>query len=158
VERAGQSSDPSRERDLLVRALHLVRGPVVGGIIHGTYVWLPRTDVERRSEELIVEAADRLSKICVAEGDQVAVERAAAAGLRAAPTAQHLWRHILRAEHTLGGPNRMVAAVEHLRFVLTTSGVDLEPETQALIQHLSGETPPTGVTSVTDSPSNRSAN
>ncbi|HST82135.1 MAG TPA: BTAD domain-containing putative transcriptional regulator [Kineosporiaceae bacterium] len=136
VERAGQASDPSRERDLLIRALHLVRGPVVGGIIHGTYVWLPRTDLERRAEELIVGAADRLSQICLSEGDQVAVERAAAAGLRAAPTAQHLWRHILRAEHALGGPTRMVAATEHLRFVLTTSGVDLEPQTQALIEHL----------------------
>ena len=138
VERAGQSADRSRERDLLIRALHLVRGPVVGGIIHGTYVWLPRTDLERRAEELIVEAAERLSQICLTEGDQVAVERAAAAGLRAAPTAQHLWRHILRAEHALGGPTRMASAIDHLRFVLTTSGVDLEPETQALIEHLSG--------------------
>lgn len=142
IERAGKSSDPSRERDLLIRALHLVRGPVVGGIIHGTYVWLPRTDLERRSEELIIEAADRLSQICLSEGDQVAVERAAAAGLRAAPTAQLLWRHILRAEHALGGPARMTAATEHLRFVLSTSGVDLEPETQALIEHLAGPSSP----------------
>jgi hypothetical protein len=136
--RASQSHDPSRERDLLVRALHLVRGPVIGGITHGTYTWLPRTDLEHRSEELIVEAADRLSAICLAEGDQVAVGRAAGAGLLAAPAAQHLWRHILRAEHALGGNARLAAAVEHMRFALTTSGVDLEPETQALIDHLAG--------------------
>jgi len=155
IERAGQAADPSRERDLLIRALHLVRGPVVGGIIHGTYVWLPRTDLERRAEELIVDAAERLSQICLTEGDQVAVERAAAAGLRAAPTAQHLWRHILRAEHALGGPTRMAAATDHLRFVLTTSGVDLEPETQALIQHLSGA--PTSHPSTASDPSNQPA-
>jgi hypothetical protein len=137
IGRAGQSPDPSRERDLLVRALHLVRGPVVGGITHGTYTWLPRTDLERQAEELIVQAADRLSLICAEEGDQVAVEQAAAAGLRAVPEAQHLWRHIIRAEHALGGPARLARVTEHLRFALTTSGVDLEPETQALIDHLS---------------------
>jgi hypothetical protein len=136
VTRAGQAPDPSRERDLLVRALHLVRGPVVGGITHGTYTWLPRTDLERQAEELIIDAADRLSQICLEEGDQVAVEQAAAAGLRAVPAAQHLWRHVLRAEHALGGPVRLARATEHLRFVLATSGVVMEPETQALIEHL----------------------
>jgi nucleoid-associated protein YgaU len=137
VNRADQSPEPSRERDLLVRALHLVRGPVVGGITHGTYTWLPRTDLERQAEELIVQAADRLSRICAEQGDLVAVEQAAAAGLRAVPEAQHLWRHIIRAEHALGGPTRLARVIEHLHFALTTSGVDLEPETQALIEHLS---------------------
>jgi len=142
VSRAGQSVDQARERDLLVRALHLVRGPVAGGITHGTYTWLPRTDLERQSEKLIVDAADRLSEICRSEGDHVAVERAATIGLVASPTAQHLWRHILRAEHALGGPARLAAATEHLRFTLTTTGIDMEPETQALIEHLSGVSAP----------------
>jgi hypothetical protein len=31
----------------------------------------------------------------------------------------------------------MARAVEHLRFALATSGVEVEPETQALIDHLS---------------------
>ncbi len=137
VGRAQASGDRSRERDLLIRALHLVRGPVVGGISHGTYTWLPRTDIERQAETLIVDAADRLSQICADEGDQVAVEQAAAAGLRAVPEAQHLWRHIIRAEHTLGGPARLARVVEHLQFALATSGVDVDPETQALVEHLS---------------------
>jgi hypothetical protein len=137
VGRAGQSPDPSRERDLLVRALHLVRGPVVGGITHGTYTWLPRTDLEQLAEEEISVAADRLSTICAGQGDQVAASEAATAGLRAVPTAQHLWRHVLRAEHALGGPARLARVVEHLRFALATSGVDVEPETEALIDHLS---------------------
>jgi hypothetical protein len=144
VNRSHRAHDPSRERDLLIRALHLVRGPVVGGITHGTYTWLPRTDLERLAETLIVDAADRLSQICADEGDQVAVEQAAAAGLRAVPEAQHLWRHIIRAEHTLGGPARLARVTEHLRFALATSGVDLEPETQALIEHLSSVGAATG--------------
>jgi hypothetical protein len=137
VSRAGQVPDPSRERDLLVRALHLVRGPVVAGITHGRYTWLPRTDLEQQASELIARAADRLSTICAGEGDRPAVTEASAAGLRAVPSDQNLWRHILRAEHALGGPARMARAVEHLRFALATSGVDVEPETQALIDHLS---------------------
>jgi hypothetical protein len=142
IARADTSTDQARERDLLVRGLHLVRGPLAGGITHGTYTWLPRTDLERLSEKLIVDAADRLSEICFSEGDSVAVERASAIGLVASPTAQHLWRHILRAEHALGGPPRLATATEHLRFTLTTTGTDLEPETQALIEHLTGVSAP----------------
>ena len=147
LSRAQQAPELSRERDLLVRALHLVRGPVAGGITHGTYTWLPRTDLERQAEELIVDAADRLSQICAAEGDMVAVEQASAAGLRAVPEAQHLWRHIIRAEHALGGPGRLTRVTEHLQFALATSGVDLEPETQALIEHLSSMSATTGSSS-----------
>jgi hypothetical protein len=142
--RAQETTDHSRERDLLVRALHLVRGPLVGGITHGSYTWLPRTGLERQSEELIVETADRLCQICVQDGDQVAVEQAATAGLRAVPDAQHLWRYIIRAEHALGGPARLARVTEHVQFVLSTSGVDVEPETQALIEHLSGLSASTG--------------
>jgi hypothetical protein len=146
LRRAEQTVDRARERDLLVRALHLVRGPVVGGISHGTYTWLPRTGLEREAEGLIVEAADRLSQICAEDGDQVAVEQAATAGLRAVPDAQHLWRYIIRAEHALGGPARLSRVIEHVHFVLSSSGVEVEPETQALIEHLSGASAPTSTT------------
>jgi hypothetical protein len=137
--RADAARDRSRTRDLLVRALHLVRGPLIGGISHGSYTWLPRTGLERQSEDLIVETADELCQICSEDGDPVAIEQAATAGLRAAPDAQHLWRYIIRAEHALGGPPRLARVTEHVNFVLSNSGVDVEPETQALIDHLSGQ-------------------
>nr|WP_269809853.1 BTAD domain-containing putative transcriptional regulator [Kineosporia rhizophila] len=138
ADRAGQAGDQTRERDLLIRALHLVRGPLVGGIAHGTYTWLPRTGVERQAEHLILDAAGRLCRITSEEGDHLAVEQAATAGLRAVPHAQNLWRHIIRAEYALGGPGRLHDVADHVRFVLASSGVDIEPETATLIEHLAG--------------------
>jgi nucleoid-associated protein YgaU len=136
VSRADQTKERTRERDLLVRALHLIRGPLVGGIAHGTYTWLPRTGVERQAEHLILDAASRLCRIASEDGDQLAVEQAATAGLRAVPHAQHLWRYIIRAEYALGGPGRLNDVADHVRFVLASSGVDIEPETATLIDHL----------------------
>jgi hypothetical protein len=136
LDRASQASAVSRERDVLVRALHLVRGPVAGTAGAGSYSWLARTDLEREAQELIVGAAHRLSLICTDEGDHVGVTWAAAAGLRARPDAQLLWRHILRAEYALGGQARLEAVVEHLARALTIAGTDLEAQTQALIDHL----------------------
>ena len=136
VTRADQTKERTRERDLLVRALHLIRGPLVGGIAHGTYTWLPRTGVERQAEHLVLDAASRLCRITSEDGDQLAVEQAATAGLRAVPHAQHLWRSIIRAEYALGGPARLNDVADHVRFVLASSGVDMEPETATLIDHL----------------------
>jgi len=138
LERSDRTADRIRERDLLVRALHLIRGPLVGGIAHGTYTWLPRTGLERQSEQMILDAASRLCRLASEDGDQMAVEQAATAGLRAVPHAQHLWRYIIRAEFSLGGPARLRDVADHVRFVLASSGVDMEPETSTLIEHLAG--------------------
>jgi hypothetical protein len=92
--------------------------------------------VERQSEQLILDAASRLCRLATEDGDQLAVEQAATAGLRAVPHAQHLWRYIIRAEYALGGPARLHEVADHVRFVLASSGVDVEPETSTLIDHL----------------------
>ena len=79
--RARGASAVSRERDLLVRALHLVRGPVAGMHEAPAYSWLARVDLERQAEELIIDAADRLSQLWAEENDHIGVAQAATAGL-----------------------------------------------------------------------------
>jgi hypothetical protein len=141
VARTGHGLPRALERDLLTRALSLVRGQIAGGVTTNGYSWLPRTGVQRQADGLVIRSAVRLATLCAQDGDPVAASQAAASGLRAVPTEQELWRHVIRAEHALGGQPRLDAVVEQMEFTLSTLGVDVDPRTQALIEHLS-EAPP----------------
>ncbi len=123
------------ERDLLGRALRLVRGPFLSGRPTQRYAWLPRTRLEQQVADVVVDTAHRLFEITV-QDDPGGAAQAARAGLRLAPIAQVLWRDLLRAEHEDPDGPDAAAVVEEMVVSLDAAGAALESETEALIAEL----------------------
>lgn len=126
---------PREERELLRRALQLVRGEVLVGRPAGRYSWLPRTRLERQAVELVVDAAHRLAEVST-DDDPSGAAAACRAGLRLAPTSQVLWRDLLRAEHRRPDGPGTAAVVDEAVQELQAAGGGLEPETEALVVEL----------------------
>lgn len=124
------------ERELLRRALQLVRGELLADRPAGRYTWLPRTRLEPQVEDLVVDAAHRLVELCGQDGDPAGAAAAAAAGLRGAPASQLLWRDLIRAEHESGGEAAASAAAARMADVLTRRNAHIEAETDALVEDL----------------------
>jgi len=100
------SLDWSRFRELVASGgaddlrsgLALVRGePFTGGY----FWWIDIPLIESVRAE-VVDAADRLAEIELAAGSPRAAARAARSGLLADPSAEQLWRAVMRAEHATG--------------------------------------------------------
>ncbi|MCA1983987.1 bacterial transcriptional activator domain-containing protein [Nocardioides nematodiphilus] len=123
------------ERDLLGRALRLVRGPFLSRRPTQRYAWLPRTRLEQQVADVVVDTAHRLFEITV-QDDPGGAAQAARAGLRLAPIAQVLWRDLLRAEHEDPDGPDAAAVVEEMVVSLDAAGAALESETEALIAEL----------------------
>jgi hypothetical protein len=123
------------ERDLLGRALRLVRGPFLAGRPAQRYVWLPRTRLEQQVTDVVVDTAHRLFEITVRD-DPGGAAQAARAGLRLAPVAQLLWRDLLRAEHEDPDGPETAGVVDEMVVALDEGGASLESETEALIAEL----------------------
>ena len=124
------------ERELLRRALQLVRGELLEGRPTGRYTWLPRTRLEPVVVELVVDTAHRLVELCGQDGDPTGAAAAAEAGLRAAPASQQLWRDLIRAEHESGGHPAAAEAAGRMADVLTRRNAHIEAETDALVDEL----------------------
>jgi len=123
------------ERDLLGRALRLVRGPFLSGRSARRYAWLPRTRLEQQVADVVVDTAHRLFEITVHD-DPGGAAQAARAGLRLAPIAQLLWRDLLRAEHEDPDGPDTAAVVEEMVVTLDAERATLEAETEALVAEL----------------------
>ncbi len=132
---AGRVAGTAPERDLLGRALALVRGPFAGGAAGGAYSWLPRTGLERTVPRVVTAAAHRLATLRL-PGDPAGAGEAARSGLRADPCAQVVWRDLLRAEHAQWGADGVRQAAAQMREVLADLGTAPEPETDALVDDL----------------------
>lgn len=130
-----RSAAVREERDLLGRALRLVRGPFLAGRPAQRYAWLPRTRLEQQVADVVVDAAHRLFEITVPDDPGGAAE-AARAGLRLAPIAQLLWRDLLIAEHDDPDGPDTATVVDEMVVALHQAGAALEPETEALIAEL----------------------
>jgi hypothetical protein len=132
---ARQAGDPTRERDLLARALHLVRGPFAADPPPGRYAWLARTGLETTVAVIVADTAHRLTELLL-HTDPPAAAQAARSGLRADPGNQLLWRDLLWTHHTHTDPE--TTRHIHTELLTTLSGlqVDLEPETEALLDEL----------------------
>ena len=136
LRRSRQASSALDEAELLRRALRLVHGPVLADRPATRYAWLVRTSLERTIEEVVVDAAHRLAEISSDRSDPSDAADACLAGLRLAPTAQLLWRDLLAAVHQGGGEVSLQAAVGDMQEMLDRTGVPVDAETEALIEHL----------------------
>jgi hypothetical protein len=125
------------ERELLRRALHLVRGEFLQGRPSGRYSWLARTRLEGSVADVVVDAAHRLSVLCTNDRDPAGASAAARAGLRLAPGSQLLWRDLLRSEHDgPGGAEAASDAASEMVEVLGGRGASIDAETDALVEEL----------------------
>lgn len=127
---------PREERELLRRALQLVRGELLQDRPHGRYTWLPRTRLESTVGDVVVDAAHRLVQLCTDDQDPRGAAAAAGAGLRAVPGSQLLWRDLIRAEHEADGHDAAAEAAGRMADVLTARGAHIEAETDALVDEL----------------------
>lgn len=139
---AGRSREAGvgEERELLRRALQLVRGPLLAGRPSLRYAWLPRTRLERQAEDVLVDAAHRLAELSL-DDDPSGAAAACRAGLRLAPTSQLLWRDLLLAESRDPNGPGTAATVDEMAQQLQTAGVPIEPETEALVVELLPDRP-----------------
>jgi hypothetical protein len=138
LRRSRTASSPGDEAELLRRALHLVRGPVMADRPATRYTWLVRTPLEATIEAVVVDAAHRLAEISSDMSDHADAADASLAGLRLSPTAQLLWRDLLGAVHQSGGGASLRAAVADMQETMDHNGVPVDAETEALIEHLGG--------------------
>jgi hypothetical protein len=122
------------ERELLRRALQLVRGPFVADRERGRYTWLARTRLDTTTADAVEATAHRLVELSTDDPDGAAA--AARAGLRLVPHSQLLWRDLLRAEYDGPGGPGVVAAVDEMCLALSERDADLEAETEALVEEL----------------------
>jgi hypothetical protein len=134
--RSRRAGSPGQEAELLRRALHLVRGTVLQDRPAKRYTWLVRTSLERTIETVVVDAAHRLAQISSTMADPRDCAEAGLSGLRLAPTSQILWRDLLEAEHQVGGDSALHAVVADMQEMMDRSGVPVDAETDALIEHL----------------------
>jgi len=132
------------EAELLRRALHLVRGPVLQDHPATRYSWLVRTPLAHTIETVVVDAAHRLAQISTEMSDPKESAEAVLSGLRLAPTSQLLWRDLLAAEHLCGGAPALQAVVADMQETMDRSGTPVDAETEALIEHLMSSHEATG--------------
>ena len=132
--RRSRSAPPEQERELLRRALGLVRGPLLEGRPQRRYGWLPRTGAERTTAALVVDAALRLGALEGGGGDPDGAAGAATAGLRAVPASQPLWRLLVSSRAAAGAGTEDVERA--LRAALAAAGDVPDGETEALLAEL----------------------
>ncbi|MEO9325874.1 bacterial transcriptional activator domain-containing protein [Nocardioides sp. C4-1] len=123
------------ERELVARALRLVRGRLLEGHPGHRYSWLPRTSIDDLSAMMVVDAAHRLAVLSF-DDDPEGAAAASRAGLRLAPESQVLWRDLLVAEFRREEGAGAAAAVEEMVTELDRHGVPLDAETEALVHDL----------------------
>jgi len=92
---AGIASD---DAGLLAEAMELVRGRPFTGCY---YWWLDPAVVASVTARIVV-SAETLARLRLAGGDPAAAVRATRIGLAADPSAEQLWRVMMRAEHAAG--------------------------------------------------------
>lgn len=122
---ADQTDDPVAAAALLDQALGLVRGePFLGA--GRDFAWA--SPIRTTVIVAIVDVADELGEIRLTAGDHRGAERAARAGLTAAPGEERLYRILMRAAATAGS-NAMVERVyRELNDVLADPDDGIEPE------------------------------
>jgi len=118
----------------LQAALDLVRGQPFAGVSPRRYAWAEHLKQDMISA--IVDVAHALSVRLLETRDPYGSRRAATKGLLAAPEAELLWRDLLRAEYGAHNPAGIHHAIDRLSVLNDELGVDMEPETIALIEEL----------------------
>jgi len=135
LRRSRAASTLEVERDLLTRALRLVRGPLLAGHEEQRYSWLARTHLERTVAAVVTDAAHRLAEI-LRDDDPSGAGAAAEAGLRLEPTCLLLWRDLLSSQYRRDGAAGAHRVLEVMGTTLEEYDVPTDPETDALIEEL----------------------
>ncbi|KPM53342.1 hypothetical protein ACG83_21645 [Frankia sp. R43] len=98
------------------------------------------TPVARTMRGAVIDAAHRLAAITLERGDTITAMAACRTGLRAVPTAEALWRDLLRTVAARGDRKTLEAVAGELyRAIAAPPGRPnraAEPETDALVQEL----------------------
>lgn len=118
----------------LLAALRLGSGEAFSGAGRG-YTWLAFAREARQGRLLITSAARRASELATARGDQAAALEALRLGIALVPTAEVLWRMLLR-EVARVAPGDLDGEITQMYSVLAQHGVRPEPETDALVTEL----------------------
>ena len=128
----------SDEEAALEQALSLVSGPFLDGRAPGRYAWLAGDGLEYEVAARVADAAHRLSRLRLAQGDPDGAMDAARAGLRLAFDDELVWRDLLTAAHASGREHVLRAAVAEVcaRTALDEVLPRMAPETEALIDEL----------------------
>jgi hypothetical protein len=125
VEGPGQAS-------ALARGLGLARGEAFSGVPAARYTWLTFHRAARDTRALVASMASRAATLLAASGDRGGADAALRHGLTMVPTAEMLWRDLIR----LHAGNAAVVAdvVDQMgRTLGSAPGHDYEGETAALV-------------------------
>lgn len=99
------------------------------------YGWLAFAREAREGRLLVTSAARRAAELAAARGDQAALLEALRLGVDLVPTAEVLWRMLLRAV-SQAAPGDLDGEITQMYSVLAQRGVRPEPETDALVTEL----------------------
>ncbi|MGH9014008.1 MAG: LysM peptidoglycan-binding domain-containing protein [Acidimicrobiia bacterium] len=124
----------------LTDALKAVRGrPFTGR----GYAWANADGLVAFAEAVVSDAAHLLASLCMETGDPGAALDATAAGLRAAPANEVLYRDRMRAHHQAGNISGVEAAMRDLCAALEVEDPcdELHPDTVALFEELTRHQP-----------------
>ena len=126
----------ARDPALLNDALRMIRGQPFTGCY---YWWLDIALVETVRAQ-IVDAAELLAELDLADRNPAAAARAARIGLAADSAAEQLWRALMRAEHAAGNLAGVREAWSHCLAVIGEIAADGQPhpDTAALYRDLLG--------------------
>jgi DNA-binding SARP family transcriptional activator len=108
----------------LTDALSMVRGQPFAGCY---YWWLDVATIESVTAR-IVAAAEALAELCLADRDPAAAVRASRIGLAADPSAERLWRILMRAEHAAGNLAGVMQAWSRCAGVAAELAADGRPD------------------------------
>ncbi|WP_432887893.1 BTAD domain-containing putative transcriptional regulator [Kribbella sp. CA-245084] len=136
VRRSRTAQTTRDERELLRRAMHLVRGSFLSNRNAATYSWLARVHLERVVPDLVIHAAHRLAELSLGDDDPAGAANAARAGIRLAVNSERLWQDLLVAEYRNGGHAAAEQVVQLLGESAQAQGLTLSSETQSLIEEL----------------------
>ncbi|MDX2973707.1 BTAD domain-containing putative transcriptional regulator [Kribbella solani] len=136
IRRSRTAQTTRDERELLRRAMHLVRGQFLSDRVPGTYSWLARVHLERLIPDLVIHAAHRLAELSIGDDDPAGAANAARAGLRLAVSSERLWQDLLVAEYRRGGHAAAEQVVHLLGEAAQAQGLTPSAETESLIEEL----------------------
>ena len=111
---------------------------IVGQPFTGSYFWWIDVPLIETVRAELVDAADALAEFELAAGSPRAAARAARAGLLAEPSAEQLWRAVMRAEHAAGNLAGVAEAWRRCMDAIADIAPDGEPhaDTVALYRQL----------------------
>lgn len=138
---AAAATGPDEAR-LLGSALELIGGEAFTGAAAQRYGWLAFHRAARSARIVGTAVARRAAALAVERGDDQAAARALRTGLALVPTAEPLWRDLLRVTHRDGGPGVAAEVANAAYGTLDARSLRPEPETDALVHQLAPSVAP----------------